>query len=321
MESFFDFLVRLNNGPYGHIVNIILAFPIALYLALYAVAAFRGASTWWERWAAVFRLVNIGSGGLILINFVVALVIPYNMALSTIKPLRIGGTANAAIVLIHGWNGDDSTWRIFPDLLLSDERLSECDLLLVHYPTFIARRNLTIPQLADWVSRNINISLSNKSIYVVSHSMGGLISRKMFLQRKIAQTSGQIRMLVTIAAPHNGANYSALASAIGVSSELTTDLKRGSSLLEDIKIGWRDYRKNRDRGEARNDCLGSPHDTIVPADSAIDQCDDFSQYPRWGHSEMVQPKELGDERYIVPLAMLRVAELCGKGSRTNGTKE
>jgi hypothetical protein len=150
MESLFDFLVRLNNGPYGHIVNTILAFPIMLYFVLYAIGALRGASTWWERWAAAFRLVNIGSGSLIVVNLVVAATIPYNIALSTIKPLRTGGAADAAIVLIHGWNGDESTWRIFPDLLLSDERLSGCDILLVHYPTFMARRNLTIPQLADW---------------------------------------------------------------------------------------------------------------------------------------------------------------------------
>lgn len=249
-------------------------------------------------YAVTFALV-------LMLIFVLIKPLPYNAGLRPIEPVRSLSNSTAALVFIHGWNGDDTTWKTFPQLFSADDAFADFDILMVHYPSYMRRRNLTIPQLADWISWNIDNALPGKDIYIISHSMGGVISRKLLLQRKLNRKSTGLRCIISVGSPYNGANFARLAAFLGVSEELTRDLVQGSGVLEDIKIGWRDFRKIREPVEARSICLTSPHDGVVPADSAIDQCDDFITYPRWDHSEMVRPETVTDERYSTPVGMLK----------------
>jgi pimeloyl-ACP methyl ester carboxylesterase len=262
------------------------SYPLARHLALRATGIF---------------LAMVG----LFLSLLLLQPLKYSTALSPILPVRSYAESKSALVFVHGWNGDEATWKTFPKLFAADEAFAGFDILLINYPTYMGRRNLTIPQLADWISWNIDNALPGKDIYIVAHSMGGVISRKMLLQRKLNQNADRVRSIVSIASPYNGANYARLASILGVSQELTRDLAKGSGVLEDIKIGWRDFKRHREASEARSICLASSQDAVVPPDSATDQCDDFLTYPRWDHSEIVRPESATDERYAIPEGMLK----------------
>jgi hypothetical protein len=96
------------------------------------------------------------------------------------------------LIFFHGWNGDpDATWKKFPALACADPTLTGVDVLVVDYPTYAKRRNLTIAALARWVNEEIRRVESQKAepaytkVAIVAHSMGGLIGREIAIIRKL----------------------------------------------------------------------------------------------------------------------------------------
>lgn len=208
------------------------------------------------------------------------------------------------LILIHGWNGDPlETWKAFPNLVTTDPTLAGFDIWPIAYPTFQVRRNLSIRQMSRWL--NVQMDRDGyyekyESIYIVSHSMGGLIARGMLLENRLSRDNKQYKSLIEIATPHQGADIGGLLSTIGVSKGFSDDLKPGSPMLGVLQDDW-----NSLRDRPKTYCLTSPQDSVVTQDSAIFQCDEFLRYPQWGHTDMVKPANLADERYRVPIARVK----------------
>lgn len=217
------------------------------------------------------------------------------------------------LILLHGWNGDSAgTWSLFPSLVANDPRLSSFDRWVVDYPTTILRRNLTIRQMSRWLNELMVMHgryQQYNEIYVVAHSMGGLIAREMLLENRLARDNNAYKLLISIASPYQGADLGGLLSTLGLSRGFSDDLRPKSAMLANLRDNWNSL---RDRPPTY--CLTSPQDAVVSEDSAIFQCDEFLRYPQWGHSEMVKPMDLDDPRYQVPIfRVLRVeSELTAK---------
>ena len=207
-----------------------------------------------------------------------------------------------AIVLIHGWNGSaDVTWAELPKLLCEDKDWSDADIYVVNYPTYMARRQLQVDQLARWLRQSFfSDTLRNyEDIHLIVHSMGGPIARSIYV-RDLLQGDSKIRSIVSIASPFLGANIASLASALGVSRDLTSDMKAGSSFLNSLANDWTDARTR-----PATYCFTSPDDSIVASNSAKSQCECTHDYPQWGHVEMVKPATAADERYRMPIRALK----------------
>src|SRR6266849_129551 len=107
------------------------------------------------------------------------------------------------LIFVHGWAGDpQGTWRRFPDLVCDDRNLQDSDVLVLNYPTFMQRRNLDVSELASWLNEELDASILRDARYariaVVAHSMGGLISREIVLDRRIAGQAATVGVLVEV---------------------------------------------------------------------------------------------------------------------------
>jgi len=221
-------------------------------------------------------------------------------------PLVSHQSARAAIVFIHGWNGNDTTWRQFPMLASSDNQLSEIDIYRINYPTYMMRRNASVGGLAKWLWQDFfheALIPRYSEVHIIAHSMGGLIARQLYISESLSQHSQandlKIRSLITIASPFQGANVAGLAQALGISEELARDMEPRSHFLSDAAGQWSFIRE-----KPVSYCFTSPQDKIVDQWSAKGQCDCVFDYPQWTHTEMVKPTNAGDARYRNPVRAL-----------------
>jgi pimeloyl-ACP methyl ester carboxylesterase len=112
------------------------------------------------------------------------------VALDFPKPV-CGKVENTKLLLfVHGWyGGSDGTWQRFPELACPDDRLTDVDIIAVNYPTFAARRNLSVAQLADWLNSHLDFGKNGKyqRVVIIAHSMGGLLSREIVILRSLGE--------------------------------------------------------------------------------------------------------------------------------------
>lgn len=215
--------------------------------------------------------------------------------------------AKGAIVFIHGWNGaGDATWQNFPRLACDDPNLSWAQIYVVDYPTYMVNRNLSVPELSEWLEKRFfsaKIYPNFGDVYIIAHSMGGLISRRLYLLDRLSGAPSSIRAIVSIASPYQGALIGSLASALHISDQLTADMDPHSSFLGQLDGDWR---RVPIASRPVTYCMTSPQDAIVTEWSAISQCACTYKYPQWGHVDMVKPADRDDERYEEPIRALEL---------------
>lgn len=203
------------------------------------------------------------------------------------------------LVFLHGWNGDPvETWNQFPSLVGSDPRFAGVDILSISYPTYIWKRNLRIPQLARWIKKELDTSGMDRyqQAIIVAHSMGGLVARHIVIKQILASQCSSFGLLVEVATPHGGAEYSYLASLLGISKEFTRDLAPNSDFLVDLSNDWKDT-----GNKPQSSCYASKGDEVVPEESATRDCDKTLTHLEWGHTELVKPEAATDPRYAFPM--------------------
>lgn len=219
-------------------------------------------------------------------------------------PVPFCGRTNATklILFLHGWNGDpSSTWRLWPRIVCDDKRFEDAEVIVAHYPTFMVRRNLRLVEVARWLSEQPDVigGPRYQRVALIAHSLGGLIARELAILARLRGDANPADLLVEVATPHLGANYAALAGAIGVSQTLTEDASKGSSFLAGLTAHW-DQLSNRPKTR----CYSSRQDWIVPTESAVFQCDEHTLQPAWGHMELVKPEGADDPRYALAMALV-----------------
>lgn len=219
-------------------------------------------------------------------------------------PVHTATPRRKLLIFIHGWNGDaQGTWRNLPQLARADSRLSDFDVWSIGYPTYITKRNIGISRLAaffgDQFETVFGIYGRYDEIVIIAHSMGGLISRKILLQRQLANKSNrQHTILIEIATPHAGANQAKLLSALNISRGLPESMKPDSPYLRDLSDEWRLL-----PSRPSTVCIASEHDAVVPISSAFADCDKPLPYPDdYSHTAIVKPQTNSDKRYYTPIA-------------------
>ena len=264
----------------------------------------------WERFSGFVRthLLRVYGIGVTTAILVGVLAIPSirkpvaTVALDFPQPV-CGKTENKKLLLfVHGWYGDPkNTWQKFPDLTCHDSRLGDVDVIAVNYPTFAARRNLNVAQLADWLNSHLNFGKDGKyqHVAIIAHSMGGLLSREIVILRSLGGSQGEIVALVEVASPHLGANPARLAAELGITQPLTSEMTHGASFLRTLQTEWQ-----RTNTRPQTQCYTSPQDNVVSEDSALFQCDGSLAYPQWGHRELVKPLDASDDRYRMPVCFV-----------------
>ncbi|NWA45903.1 alpha/beta hydrolase [Pseudomonas reactans] len=253
------------------------------------------------------RVILVGIA--IIITIVFALIgifdpIPKTIALTLPPPQRDVQENNDLLVFVHGWGGDpQSTWQNFPRLVLDDKHFNSFNIMTINYPTTFIQRNLNVKEMGYWINDRFESEHfydRYKNIWIVSHSMGGLVVRELVIAHRLSGGNNPFKLLIEIATPHEGANTALLASALGISQGFTEDISPESYFLKSLRDDW-----NMLQPRPTTLCLTSPQDFVVTGDSAIAYCDKFLLYPQWGHIDMIKPTSIQDERYASPMSKVK----------------
>jgi hypothetical protein len=177
----------------------------------------------------------------------------------------------------------------------------------LNYPTYITRRNLTIGQLLFWLQSEIIDFQAEKKytrIFIISHSIGGLLARKLAILEKLRNgNNDRVPIVVSISSPFQGVsieNVAKLGRLLGLSSPYTEILISGSTFLSDLRAEWEQIFTN-----VPHMCYWSAFDGVVSETSATGQCTSSLPFPEFDHKEVVKPSTIDDQRYQKPIAWVK----------------
>jgi len=301
MESV-DFLIRNQLAVLAVLLFAILMTAGLLYVRYVKRISVSSATDWLTKTAGIALLPPaLVGGGLSMASFDP---IPRTVFLDIPQFTCNKHTNRKLLVFIHGWNGDPKeTWRNFPTLACRDPGISDVDVLVVDYPTYMARRNVHLAELSDWLSKKLDILYQSRpyaKMAIVAHSMGGVIAREIIINRQLARRQASFGLVVSIASPHKGADIASLGDILNISKPLTEEIKPGSSFLATLQTHWEGLIPR-----PSSHCYSSHGDTVVSSDSALAYCDYRTMYPyRWNHKELVKPDDRNDDRYALPMNMV-----------------
>ena len=212
--------------------------------------------------------------------------------------LRRSDANEDALVFLHGWIGDSSTWDPLLTVIKADPRFSTFDLVSIDYPTKKPfDQTLTLDDLAPDIESVLSANMAGRNLFIVAHSTGGVLARQILIRQNENGSTLRVKRLVAIASPFGGTNTASLASHLGVSQELLVDLRDGSRYLLALHTKWNDSAEAIVQSGYRELCIASKADVIVPHKSAITDCRDVFLFDSWEHTNIHAPLNLADQRY------------------------
>ena len=176
---------------------------------------------------------------------------------------------NSIILFVHGFTGDaEKTWKnkngqSFPSMLLDNDYIAEhfdvasysyfttlLDLFadgkekfrriknLIRRKTHKKERNLDIAELASNLSSHLRITFNQyDNIYIVAHSMGGLITKRLIADEIKLSGWTKVKLFLSLAVPHLGSDKAVFGGLI--SSNLQIDnLIPVNKFIADLNQTW-----------------------------------------------------------------------------------
>ncbi|MDK9778347.1 MULTISPECIES: ABC-three component system protein [unclassified Vibrio] len=173
------------------------------------------------------------------------------------------------VLFVHGFTGDSKkTWTnangtAFPELLLADETISDnfdvasynyfTELLnlfadtkekarrirdLIRRRTHKKERNLDIDELSKNLSSHLRFSLEQyDNIYVIAHSMGGLITKSLIKNDLNLNSHTKVKLFISLAVPHQGASSAVLGSIISSNLQIS-NLNPVEQFITELNQSW-----------------------------------------------------------------------------------
>ncbi|HWX76968.1 MAG TPA: hypothetical protein VNY32_05805 [Candidatus Acidoferrales bacterium] len=121
------------------------------------------------------------------------------------------------LMFIHGFGGcATKTWRFFPKLLVTDHAFSGCDLLFYAYDSRRASAFASVEVLFEFldpflsnpaylINHDVDLKRSwdfrHSSIYIITHSLGAPIARKMLLKARENRSTWLSKVKIVSYAP------------------------------------------------------------------------------------------------------------------------
>ncbi len=154
-------------------------------------------------------------------------------------------SATKAIIFIHGLGSTaTSTWGRMLDLCVCDPALSDFAFFRYEYPTHKSGLRFwkplpTLNSLAKGLQTEIDIRMSRFSaIFIVAHSMGGLIARRLIVDQIQNEQRTCIKRSLLLATPNSGAALAIAASTIFPDQPHTKLLRPYSEALTELNDQW-----------------------------------------------------------------------------------
>jgi pimeloyl-ACP methyl ester carboxylesterase len=172
------------------------------------------------------------------------------------------------VLFIHGFTSNNDTWVnskgiSFPNMLLENDTIRDnFNFAYVSYDTqligfyktkatlsflsrhmfgtnTVAKKSLDILQLSDYISTTISLNCEEyNNIIIVAHSMGGLVSKGFILKDLEQNKFTKVKMLLSLAVPHNGSDWSKVGKRLFKQNKQIIDLDPLSKTLNDLTNKW-----------------------------------------------------------------------------------
>ena len=207
------------------------------------------------------------------------------------------------IIFIHGLGGSPSkTWGSFYDFIKSDEKLSEYKIepypyrtsLFKFFPWSIFPK---IQSLADGLRTFINNkTASEDKVTIVTHSMGGLIAKKYFVEEIKNNRKLKVKKLLLYACPNKGSQLAKLSLISRVTQ--VGQMKKGSEFISELHNDWKAL--NVEKYIQAKYVVGGL-DRVVDSDSAkyFGNLGDIDNLISKGHINIVKPKDVNDDSFTI----------------------
>lgn len=200
-----------------------------------------------------------------------------------------------AIIFVHGWTGDESTFKQWPSFVWDEFR---CPVEVFKYPSGKLSHSPPVIQLADALRNTVRNRFASKNIAFVAHSLGGIVVRRFV----IASESGDDRLdvlvknIVFIASPHNGHLLARLAEKVPfLRSKQLADLSSDSPFLHDLNSRWIAWTRTYVPGSCRVTSIYGSADPLVTSLNAMGLDPDAIPILGKSHMDIVKPDDPSDE--------------------------
>lgn len=212
---------------------------------------------------------------------------------------------SALVLFVHGLAGSPgSTWSSMLRVLESDHALNEFGYDCYSFPTGLWRPPLgarmpSIQELAEGLRTHIEIHHAGASkIYIVAHSLGGVIARQLILDCKKGGLPVKLCGAMLIASPHGGASLAALGNYLSAGHKHLAQLSDQSDIIDLIS---RDWTRLRIEDSLQVVYVVGGIDAVVPPASAAP----YAGQPNvqtligYGHKDILDPADALDIRYKI----------------------
>lgn len=220
------------------------------------------------------------------------------------------------ILFVHGLGGGDETWGDFKAFINNDNVFNDFDVKFYEYRSSLLRiknmlslfsklLSLITPQqrlpkiqdVADMLKTEIEERYgAYDEIYLITHSMGGLVARKYLYDMIKSDVPLQVKKLMLYAVPNNGSDWAKFSKLY--KHEQIVQLDRESDFLQHLNQEVR----NINIEEYLDDVLYvvGKYDDVVNESSALGYWGNtrVKSLPN-GHTDIVKPKDVDDLSYVV----------------------
>lgn len=235
---------------------------------------------------------------------------------------------DGVIIFVHGLFGDaDGTWRLdskhssWPELAAKDSDFASDDVYVVGYATPYGKQTLNIEETAQHVLRQLYDKklLNYDHIYFVTHSMGGLIVKRVL--NILNDRSGiadlrRVRAVLLISTPSQGAPVAEIGTWLRMGPQIK-DLTPATfnAFLQGLENDWTRMLRGRDRDHVNYpqvycayETLPTHHLRIVSRVYATTRCDEEPYAMNFDHVQIVKPRDMNDDNYAWAKARIHEAD-------------
>lgn len=138
-----------------------------------------------------------------------------------------------------------------------------------------------------------------KQIFLVSHSMGGLVVKKYLVNQAIEKRPNDqccIGGAIFYATPHTGSDFAKLGSLFNPASEQIKQLKTNSSFLNDLSMYWRQLEITK---KVRCVYVTGTRDIYVKINAGADNFDIIPMVLNKDHFDITVPSDRDDASYTI----------------------
>lgn len=240
-----------------------------------------------------------------------------------------------AIIFIHGLFGHTQhTWQnertraYWPNLLRNDPQFQDYAIFLIGYSSPKLAKASTIEEIATRELQKLKdegVFDRHQQIYFLTHSMGGLIAKRMLVKLHHPNTEDlkmldKIRAVVFLSTPSQGSEMAKIVSKFSPNPQ-PNDLQSAThnSFLQSLENEWQNLLLDRSKGITypKSFCAYETKSTsgvmIVNRVSAITICDNNPYAMDLNHIEIAKPASENVDPYKwVKARILEVASTNGK---------